>query len=97
MSEIEETVKRIQAHRGVQGVLILNCEGITIRTTLDHPTSVQYASLVNNLTNKVRNMVRDLDPQNDLTFLRVRTKKHEIMVAPDKDYTMVVIQKPDTR
>lgn len=23
-------------------------------------------------------------PQNDLTFLRVRTKKHEIMVAPDK-------------
>lgn len=24
----------------------------------------------------------DLDPQNDLTFLRIRSKKHEIMVAP---------------
>jgi len=28
--------------------------------------------------------VRDLDPTNDLTFLRVRTKKGEIMIAPDK-------------
>lgn len=29
-----------------------------------------------------------------MTFLRVRSKKHEIMVAPDKDYTLIVIQNP---
>ena len=29
-------------------------------------------------------MVRDLDPTNDLSFLRVRTSKHEIMIAPGK-------------
>lgn len=33
--------------------------------------------------------------QNDLTFLRVRSKKHEIMVAPDKDYLLIVIQNPN--
>ncbi len=32
--------------------------------------------------------------QNDLTFLRVRSNKHEIMVAPDKDYLLIVIQNP---
>jgi len=32
--------------------------------------------------------------QNDLTFLRIRSKKHEIMVAPDKDFLLVVIQDP---
>ncbi|CAF4286877.1 unnamed protein product, partial [Adineta steineri] len=36
--------------------------------------------------------VRDLDPQNDLTFLRIRTKKQEILVAPDKDYLTIVLQ-----
>jgi dynein light chain roadblock-type len=29
-------------------------------------------------------MIRDLDPTNDLTFLRIKTKNDEIMVAPDK-------------
>ena len=28
--------------------------------------------------------MRDLDPTNDLSFLRIRTVKHEIMVAPGR-------------
>jgi len=39
-------------------------------------------------------VVRDLDPQNDLTFLRIRTKKHEIMIAPDNEFLLIVIQDP---
>jgi dynein light chain roadblock-type len=35
-----------------------------------------------------------LNLQNDLTFLRVRSKKHEIMIAPDKEYLLIVIQNP---
>lgn len=31
--------------------------------------------------------------QDDLVFLRARTKKHEIMIAPDKEYLLIVIQK----
>lgn len=56
--------------------------GIPIRTTLDNSTTVQYAGLITQLTSKARSTVRDIDPQNDLTFLRIRSKKHEIMVAP---------------
>ena len=29
-------------------------------------------------------MVRSLDDSDELAFLRVRSKKHEIMIAPDK-------------
>lgn len=32
--------------------------------------------------------------QNDLTFLRIRSKKHEIMVAPGKDYPRHQIPDP---
>ena len=33
-SEVEETMKRIQSHRGVKGVLIVNSEGVPIRSNL---------------------------------------------------------------
>ncbi|XP_013916159.1 PREDICTED: dynein light chain roadblock-type 2-like [Thamnophis sirtalis] len=72
----------------------LATQGIPIRTTLDNSTTVQYAGLLHQLTMKAKSTVRDIDPQNDLTFLRIRSKKHEIMVAPDKEYLLIVIQNP---
>ena len=58
--------------------------GIPVRTTMDNSTTVQYASLLHSLAAKARNCIRETDPQNDLTFLRIRSKKHEIMIAPGR-------------
>lgn len=68
--------------------------GVAIKSTLDNTSTVQYAGLMGQLADKARSVVRDLDPSNDLTFLRIRSKKHEIMIAPDKDFIMIVIQNP---
>lgn len=94
MTEVEETIKRVQSHKGVLGIIVVNAEGIPIRTTLDNSTTVQYAGLIHQLTMKARSTVRDIDPQNDLSFLRIRSRKHEIMIAPDKEYLLIVIQNP---
>ena len=51
---------------------------------MDNPTTTQYANLMHNFILKARSTVREIDPQNDLTFLRIRSKKNEIMVAPGK-------------
>jgi len=93
-SDIEETMKCIQAHKGVQGLIVLNMDGVPVRTTMDNSTTVQYASLFYSLSVQARNCVRDIDPQNDLTFLRIRSRKHEIMIAPERDYTLIVVQNP---
>ena len=77
------------------GIVIVNADGIPIRSTLENSLTVQYAALITQLAAKAKSCVRDLDPQNDLTFLRIRSKKHEIMVAPDKDYILIVIQNPN--
>ncbi|CAN9512204.1 unnamed protein product [Ophioblennius macclurei] len=94
MAEVEETLKRIQSQKGVQGIIIINSEGIPIKSTMDNGSTVQYAGLIHQLVMTARSTVRDMDPQNDLTFLRVRSKKNEIMIAPDKDYFLIVIQNP---
>ncbi|KAM4741479.1 dynein light chain roadblock-type 1 [Anableps anableps] len=94
MAEVEETLKRIHSQKGVQGIIIANSEGIPIKSTLDNQSTVQYSALIQQLVLKARSTLRDIDPQNDLTFLRVRSKKNEIMIAPDKDYFLIVIQNP---
>ncbi|XP_051789676.1 dynein light chain roadblock-type 2-like [Erpetoichthys calabaricus] len=94
MSEVEETLKRIQSHKGVVGTIVVNAQGIPIRTTLDNSTTLQYAALLRQITILARGTVRDIDPQNDLTFLRMRSKKHEVMVGLDKDFLFVVVQAP---
>jgi len=94
-TEVEETLKRLQSHKGVQGIIVINSEGIPIKSTFDNTMTVQYSGLITQLSDMARSVVRDLDPTNDLTFLRVRSKKHEILIAPDKEYMLIVVQNPN--
>ena len=49
-------------------------DSIPIKSTLDNATTVQYSSLLNNLVDQAKTMFKELDPTNDLTFLRIKTK-----------------------
>uniref|UniRef100_A0A8C3SNW9 Dynein light chain roadblock-type 1 n=1 Tax=Chelydra serpentina TaxID=8475 RepID=A0A8C3SNW9_CHESE len=85
---------RIQSQKGVQGIIVVNSEGIPIKSTVDNSTTVQYAGLMHSFIMKARSTVRDIDPQNDLTFLRIRSKKNEIMIAPGKSPSALSIKPP---
>ncbi len=94
-SEVEETLKRLQSHKGVKGVLIMNSDGIPIRSSLSPEETENYAALVSQLAIKAGGVVRTLDETDELAFLRIRSRKQEIMIAPDKDYILLVIQDPN--
>lgn len=83
IAAVDETFKRLQSHKGVLGVIVVNSDGIAIRTTFDNDLTVQYAALVSHFTVKARAAVRKLDAENELKFLRIRSQKHEIMIAPE--------------
>ncbi|RQM12801.1 hypothetical protein DD237_004170 [Peronospora effusa] len=88
--EAEETIKRIKSHKGVQAVLIVNKEGVPIySTTSDEAFAMDHAALVSQLTTKAKSTIQTLDPTDDMMFLRIRSKKHEIMIAPDKEYALI--------
>jgi len=123
--EVEDTIKRIASHKGVEGIIICNYDGVALKSTLAPALTAKYAGLLSQLVVKARGVVRTIDAevsvcsqsgvsspdrrqlqtpskcalapaalQNDLVFLRVRSKKHEIMIAPDREYLLVVIQNP---
>ncbi len=81
---VDQTLQRMQSHPGVHGILIVTHEGTVIKSTLDNIQTISHSTSITQLTAKARGVVRDLDPENDLNFLRLRTKKHEIMVAESK-------------
>jgi dynein light chain roadblock-type len=61
MAEVEETIKRIQGHKGVLGVVVVNSGGVPIKTTLDNEQTAKYSSLITQLIGKARSVVRELD------------------------------------
>lgn len=75
---VEETVKRLSSHKGVQGIVIVNADGVPLRSTLEHELAVQYAALVTQLAAKAQGLVKELagDPSDELYSLRVRSKRH---------------------
>lgn len=107
MASIDDTLERIQKHKGVDAVFILNTDGRPAKSLINfndgvHPARPakienydeieRYAAALSQFTDKCRSVIRDIDPQNDLKFVRVRSKKHEIMVSPDKDFYLAAIQ-----
>lgn len=95
-SEIEETFTRIKSHKGVEGILIINkLTGVIIKTTLTEEQSKTHAVFVSSLSEKCDLMIPTLDEDDELQFLRIRTRKKEIMVATEGDFLLVVIQNPN--
>lgn len=91
-SQVEAALKRIQSHKGVVGTIVVNSEGIPLRTDLDNSNTLLHASLCKALVSMANNTVRDIDPENELTILRVKSKKNELIISPWDDYLLIVIQ-----
>ena len=105
-SEVDERIARIQADKSVKGLLIVtykddkDSRGLPqiVKSTFpkdQESLAINYGVKLSSLAGQARNLVRDLDPLNDLTFLRVSCKKYEMMIAPDKDYFLIVVQSPE--
>lgn len=81
---MEETLKRIQSeHKGVIGVIVANHEGVILRHTLsENNDSSEYTNVITEIVERAKAALKDND---ELTFLKIRTKKTEFVVVPGKD------------
>ncbi|KAL0212953.1 hypothetical protein RCL1_006579 [Eukaryota sp. TZLM3-RCL] len=99
MAEIEEAIRRITSHSGVSGVLVLNQDGIPIKAwKIDSEKAVHYAAVFSPLIPKAQQLLSSCDSSSssvsELSLIRLRTEKNEIIIAPDVQtgYVMLVIQ-----
>lgn len=94
MSEIEDTKGRINNNKTKVHAFStnLNKGGMEMSSAGKEGEVGMLMNISVTLTKKARMLIRDLDPENDLAFLRIKTKSKELMVSPDKELIFVVLQ-----
>ncbi|KAJ2372707.1 hypothetical protein IW150_003989, partial [Coemansia sp. RSA 2607] len=79
-------------------VTVLTKDGRVIRTTAEQKEDSDAEGIQGRLLSKLirdaAEIAEQLDSQDELSFLRIRTVKRELMVALDHDYLLVVVQTP---
>ena len=97
MSEAEATISRIKGHSNI-GFMITDKRTKILRTNYVNENASKGELLRNNLpllAKKAEDLVRDLEPTNELKFLRIKTKTIEFMVAPDDDQYVFTVYRFD--
>ncbi|KAH8402400.1 hypothetical protein KR009_011831, partial [Drosophila setifemur] len=91
-SYVEEVFRQVQAKPGVEDILIMNRSGVPVKTSMERQEGLQYACLYDNLREKSQAFLSKMEPAQTLTFLRVRTRFHEVLITPDAKLTVLVVQ-----
>lgn len=55
---------------------------------MSQETAEIYAEAMRHLALKARGVVRDLDPKSEMKYMRIRAKRHEVLVAFGEKYTI---------
>lgn len=93
MSEVDQTLKRIVGNKSVIGIIVLDGKNKVTHTSFkDENLKNKLSKALPELIEKARCMIRDLNPEDDLTFLRIRSGTVEILIGPGDDYTLIVAQ-----
>ena len=87
----EQKFQELTSAKNVIGVIILNLDGAPIKSSLDQQSTTTYSELAYNLVKKTRELIQVADATNDAKFLRLTTKRNELMISPDAQYTLVVV------
>ncbi|KAL5110420.1 Dynein light chain roadblock-type 2 [Taenia crassiceps] len=75
---------RADCHKQPADDLYNTEEGNPIRSNMDNSTSLQYTRHAEELRAMTQHVVRDLDPEDELVVLRLRTRMNEVMILPGK-------------
>lgn len=89
--KVEETLNRINTHQGVLGVIIVNKKGVAIKSTMKPEENIIYGSLITQFADKVDQAIKALHEKEEVYFIKVRSNMYEIMIAPDKEFSMIVL------
>ena len=66
----------------------------TLPSTSSLSISISFSSSQNltKLASRATNVARDLDPNDDLRLLRVKTARKEVIVSHEKEFIVIVLQ-----
>ncbi|KDR73020.1 hypothetical protein GALMADRAFT_72996 [Galerina marginata CBS 339.88] len=95
--ELEQTLSMLSSHRSVLGYMLIT-RGLhpsIIRhsgVVFEGEQGKRYAAVVARIVESVQAGLEE----DEVRFMRIRTKRHEIMISPDDRYLLAVLHDPAT-
>ena len=74
------------------GVIIVNKKGVAIKSTMNQQETIDNGSLISQFCDKAQMTIKTLHPEEEITFIKIRSSMYEIMIAPDKEFSLIVLQ-----
>ena len=91
-----ETINKINTQKGIERIILSVTEGFPIKSTFnEEEKTYYYTTSASMFVIKWRNVVKELIEE-DLTFIRIRIKLNEIMIAPENDFIFIEVQNSAT-
>ncbi|OAX32853.1 hypothetical protein K503DRAFT_701399 [Rhizopogon vinicolor AM-OR11-026] len=101
--ELEQTLALLSSHRTVLGYLLLSRgDQVSIirhsGVVFEGEQGKKYASAIGKIVESVQAGLEEVSgSENDgdqIRFMRIRTKRHEIMISPDERYLLAILHDP---
>ncbi|KAK9916295.1 hypothetical protein WJX75_000997 [Coccomyxa subellipsoidea] len=90
--DIDAALQTILQRKGVVGFIIYKDRGIILHTSFELEAAKRYAGVLPDLSYLGQHMVEDLDPEDSLQCLRIRSQAHEIIIFTRPTYSLAVVQ-----
>ncbi|KAI0290720.1 hypothetical protein BC826DRAFT_529923 [Russula brevipes] len=103
--ELEQTLALLSSHRSLLGYLLLSrSQPVSIirhsGVVFEGEHGRKYASAIGKIIEGVQSALEEVSGEvnegDEVRFMRIRTKRHEIMISPDKRYVLAVLHDPTT-
>ncbi|XP_017000059.2 dynein light chain roadblock-type 2 [Drosophila takahashii] len=91
-SNVQATFERLLLLPGVIGAVLVDGDGVPVRTNLPENAAQMYANRMRPLVTLARSMVNDMETGDQLSYVRLRTRRQEVMVATENEHTIILIQ-----
>lgn len=82
--------------KDVLDALVIDTNGYPVKSTMSEELTIRFIGLYGQVIDKARFMLTQLDSNDEMTFMRIRSKKHEVIITPDDKCIFLVIQNPRT-
>ncbi|CAL6063230.1 Dynein_light chain [Hexamita inflata] len=94
-ADVKELYERIPKHIGVADFIIFTDEGVKIESSFQDEETFKYRKEILQFALTSRAAIQDIDPNNELHYLRVRSDRREYICIPRDKYFIIVITLPD--
>ncbi|MFX0211532.1 MAG: roadblock/LC7 domain-containing protein [Promethearchaeota archaeon] len=89
---LKAIIKKFGGREGVYGTLICDRDGLPLQSDLPAHDAEAVSAHVASLVGKVEKVAEEIG-HGELSFVTVTLTESEVLVAPEEDFTLVVLRK----